>query len=66
MHVAAIADREIEARDYVAITTIERTINDVARSSTPNAIVALIDEAEHDGLLRHNLATSLRVSLVGL
>ena len=65
-HVAAIADREIEARDYVAITTIERTINDVARSSTPNEIDALIDEAEHGGLLRHNLTTSLRVSLVGL
>lgn len=66
VHVASFADSEIETRDYVAITTVERTINDVARDSAPDAIEALIDEAEHDGLMRHDAAAALRASLVGL
>ena len=63
VHVAIIADREIETCDYMAVTTIERTIRKVARLSTPDAIDALTDEAEHNGLLRHKVALSLRASL---
>lgn len=63
VHVAIIADREIETCDYVAVTTIERTIKEVARLSTPDAIDALTDEAEHNGLLRHKVVSSLWASL---
>ena len=63
VHVAPVPDADATSRDGVAITTVERTIHDLATTSIREAIDSLIDEAEEGGLLGGTAARMLRNSL---
>ncbi len=59
MHIADIGS-DSSSRDGVPVTSVVRTIVDVAREMSAKDVSALIDEAEGKGLLRQREAKPLR------
>lgn len=62
VHIADVAG-DSSSRDGVPVTSVVRTIVDVAREMAPKDVSALIDEAEGKGLLRQRDSKPLRKSL---
>ena len=51
VHCEPLADTERTVRDAVAVTTVERTLCDVARASDPSLVRQALHEAVEKGLI---------------
>ena len=65
VHAAPLPVPDTRSRDGVPVTSVPRTIRDVADGATEDVIASLIQSAEDRGLLRYREATSLRRDLLG-
>jgi predicted transcriptional regulator of viral defense system len=63
VHVTEITAAEITTRDSAPITSVPRTLRDVAADVPASEVSGLITEAEDRGLLRHREAAALRKEL---
>ena len=63
VHVAAIGEAEVTSRDGVPVTSLVRTIQDIAGEATADVVVSLINDAETLGLFVAREAGALRNEL---
>ena len=65
VHAAPFATADVGTRDGVPITSVLRTIRDVAADATVDELAWIVREAEEHGLLRRREAQELTDELVG-
>ena len=64
VHVAPFATADVGTRDGVPITSVLRTIRDIAEIGTFDNLDSIVRESEERGLLRHREAQNLAEELV--
>lgn len=65
VHIAPSATADFNTRDGVPITSVVRTIRDIAANTTVDDVTSIVREAEQHGLLRQREAQQLAHELVG-
>ena len=67
VHQATLDRRDLTVRGGVPVTTVERTIRDLAADGeSPDSVVALVAEAERLGVVSHRHATALRSEIMAV
>jgi predicted transcriptional regulator of viral defense system len=63
VHVEPLPPTDVTSRDGVPVTSVARTLRDIAGDAPGNVVASLINEAEARGLLGHRAAAALHVEL---